>query len=122
MEHKIEAIDYLRALSVLAIIIIHVIAWHDSSISTEYTQSSFLFKLRDFLQFSVVTLIICSAFSVYVSNKKISFKPEEIGTFYKKRIKRLLFPWWMFLIIFFSAHAIIKLVFNAEFIDLSKKC
>lgn len=121
MKHKIEAIDYLRGLSILAIIVIHVLAWHDVGMLTEYTKLPFLFNLRDLLQFSVVTVIICSGFSLYLTNNQISLKPKELAMFYQKRIKRLLFPWWIFLIIFFSIHIIIKYLFNIELIDLSKQ-
>ena len=120
MKHKIEAVDYLRALSVLAIIAIHILAWHDRDIVTEYTKSQFLFNLRDFLQFSVVTVVICSAFSLYISNMQLSYKLQELVSFYKKRIWRLLLPWWIFLAIFFMIHVIIKFVYNVELIDLSK--
>ena len=119
MEHKIEAIDYLRGLSLFAIIIIHVIAWHDTLIITKYSQVPFFFYLRDFLQFSVVTLVVCSGFSLYKSHGKLALKKKDITDFYVKRIKRILLPWWVFLTIFFLVHAVIKILFNRELTDLS---
>lgn len=120
MEHKIEAIDYLRGLSIIAIIVIHVIAWHDRAILTEYTKLPILFNLRDLLQFSVVTIVMCSGFSLYLTHNKLSLNFKDLLQFYKKRITRILIPWWIFLIVFFSIHYVIKLIFNIELIDLSK--
>ncbi len=119
MKHRVEAIDYLRGLSILAIIIIHVIAWHDSAIFTVYTKVPALFNLRDFLEFSVVTIVICSGFSLYLANKNLSLNFKDLLHFYKKRFKRILMPWWIFLIVFFSIHYIIKLIFDLELIELS---
>ena len=119
MEHKTEVIDYLRGLSILSIIVIHVIAWHDNAIFTVYTKVPALFNLRDFLEFSVVTIVICSGFSLYLAYKpSLNFK--DLLHFYKKRFKRILMPWWIFLIIFFSIHYIIKLIFGLELIELSR--
>ncbi|MBW2994903.1 acyltransferase [Candidatus Woesearchaeota archaeon] len=116
MQHKIEAIDYLRGLSILAIIVVHVLAWHDISVLTEYTRVPALFNLRDVLQFSVVTIVICSGFSLYMKHQKI----KNINSFYTHRLKRLLFPWWIFLAVFFSVHLIIKFIFKTELIELSQ--
>lgn len=121
MNHRIEAIDYLRGISILAIIIIHVIAWHDRLIVTEYTKNLFLFGLRDFLQFSVVAMVVCSGFSLFFRHKDLEMSSKSIFAFYWRRIKRLMFPWWIFLIIFFGIHALIYLIFNVQFIDLTKK-
>jgi hypothetical protein len=116
---KIEAIDYMRAIAIVAIIIIHVIAWHDSSITTDYTKVQSLFNLRNILQFSVVTIVICSGFSLYLNNININLNFQELKEFYKKRLKRILFPWWIFLYAFFIIHAVIQIIFNIELVDLS---
>ena len=121
MKHKVEVIDYLRGFSILAIIIIHVIAWHDNAIFTVYTKSPALYNLRDYLEFSVVTIMICSGFSLYISHGKLSLNFKDLLHFYKKRFQRLLIPWWTFLTIFFSIHYIIKIIFGLELIDLSRK-
>jgi surface polysaccharide O-acyltransferase-like enzyme len=121
MSHKVESIDYLRGLSILAIIVIHILAWHDTAVLTQYTQLPFLFSLREFLQFSVVAVVLCSGFSLYLSHSKLSLKSAEIWTFYKKRFKHLLLPWWVFLAVFFSVHLLLKLVYNLELINLSAK-
>jgi len=121
MNPKNESIDYLRGLAIVAIIVIHILAWHDNSILTEYTKMPLLFNLRNLLQFSVVTLVVCSGFSLYLTHKELSLKPNELLAFYKKRIKHLLIPWWIFLAIFFIIHTIIKYTFKIELVDLSKK-
>lgn len=119
-KHKVEVIDYLRGFSILVIVIIHVIAWHDNAIFTVYTKLPILFNLRDFLEFSVVTIVICSGFSLYLSHNKLSLNFKDLFHFYRKRFKRILMPWWIFLIIFFSIHYIIKSIFGLELIDLSR--
>lgn len=119
MKHKIEAIDYLRGLSILAIIVIHVLAWHDRSILTEYTRIAYLFSFRDLLQFSVVAVVLCSGFSLYRSHSSISLNFAEIRQFYWKRLKRLLIPWWGFLTIFFAVHYTLNALFGSRLVDLS---
>jgi len=120
MKHNMELIDYLRGLSILAITIIHVIAWKNPTISSEYAQWSILFELRDVLQLFVVTIVISSGFSLYLAHKELSLSPKDLLYFYKKRFRRLLVPWWTFLTIFFSIHYIIKLIFGLELIELSR--
>lgn len=92
-------IDNLRGLSIFLIILIHLIAWHDSSITTNYTKIPFFFYLRDIFQFVIICLVFSSAYSLYKSENKLG-----LISWYKKRIKRLVFPWWGFLSIFFLIH------------------
>lgn len=113
------SIDFLRGLSSIAILLIHILAWKDNSVQTLYTGLPFLFNLRLSLQFFVVTILFCSGFALFISNKNMELTKKSILAFYKKRLSNLLFPWWTFLIFFFSIHILIKLVTGLELIDFS---
>ncbi|MFC1769186.1 acyltransferase [Nanoarchaeota archaeon] len=118
MKHKNEAVDYLRGISILAIITIHVVSLHDKGL-TDFFNVLVLFYLKDLLQFAVVTLIICSAFSLYLNHNNLKFNFKDIMRFYKRRISRLLLPFWIFLGLYFSIHLAIKYIFDVALIDLS---
>lgn len=120
MHHKIEVIDYLRGLSLIAIIIIHVIGLNDTSLISEYSKLPILFALRDILQVAVITIIICSGFSIYLTQRNLQLSCGSVIPFYKKRFKRLLLPYWYFLIIFFAIQYLIKWIFGKELVTLSK--
>lgn len=120
MKQKVKIINYLRGLSILAIILIHIIAWHDNAILTVYTKVFALFELRDLLEFFVVAIVVCSGFSLYFRYSKLPLTSKEVFQFYKKRFKRILIPWWVFLVILFSIHYVIRLVFGVELVELSR--
>jgi peptidoglycan/LPS O-acetylase OafA/YrhL len=120
MKRKIEVIDFLRGIAILAIVIIHIVAFRDRDFFiSEYIHSPFLFTLREILQFAVITIVLCSGFSLYNSNKNLSFKKKDLHRFFLKRVFRLLIPWWVFLAIFFAIHSFLNFCLNLNFIDLT---
>jgi len=121
MKHKIEAIDYLRGLSILLIIFIHIILPAFGHSKNDYSSIKALFDMWSVSNFCVVIIVICSGFSLYMSAKNLSLSKKDIFSFYKKRLKRLLLPWWMFCIIYFIFYGILKAVFNLQIADLSPK-
>lgn len=127
MSHKIEAIDYLRGLSIVLIILLHVILYgksytlHSPFYSTAYAQVPLLYSIRDILNFSVVTLIICSGFSIFMTHKDLQLNKKSILEFYKKRLKRIIIPWAIFGVVYFAFHALIYLVFKLYLVDISFK-
>lgn len=126
---RIKSIDYLRGLSIIGVILIHILAWHNKSIDrvliwhdavalSEYTKIPLLFNLGDFLHFFVVALVFCSGFSLYLSNHT-SLKWKDLKSFYIKRAQRLVYPWWTFLSFFFSFHFVYFFITGVRLIDLS---
>jgi peptidoglycan/LPS O-acetylase OafA/YrhL len=120
MEHRIEAIDYLRGLAILLVIIIHIIAIQDIT-STDYTNSELLYNLRNLFQFCVITLVVCSGFSLYIANKDLKLRPKELLVFYNKRLKRLLLPYWLFLLFFIAVHYLLRLATGVQLENISLK-
>jgi hypothetical protein len=118
MKHKIEAIDYLRGLSILMIILIHIIMPVPFNNPTDYSRLRSLYMLRDILNFCVVTLVICSGFSLYYSSKNMEFTFKGIMEFYRKRLSRLLFPLVLFWIVSFVFYGVIALFFRPVLIEM----
>ncbi|MFW5746940.1 MAG: acyltransferase family protein [Nanoarchaeota archaeon] len=115
MRKKILSIDYIRGISILAIIMIHIISLNDSMISNSwYLGSNVLFLLRDILQFAVVAVVICSGISMYNAYKEV----PRVWYFYMLRIGRLLKPWFLFSIIYFTFFWIIRLVTGLRYVPL----
>jgi surface polysaccharide O-acyltransferase-like enzyme len=78
MKDRTEVIDYLRAISILAIVLIHIILPTIYNLPTIYSSNNFLFVLWKFLNLSVVSLIICSGFALYVSYPKLKTRKKDI--------------------------------------------
>ncbi|MCP3682278.1 MAG: acyltransferase [bacterium] len=127
MKHKIEIIDYLRGLAILFMTLQHVILPFMIMHPNRFSSDAYLLVIRDVLNFSVGIIIICSGFSLYYSCRKLQFKNiKDILLFYKKRILRLLVPWFVFvmvslvsygLLLFFSKENLEKILAEYSFIQ-----
>ncbi len=84
------SIDFLRGLAVLVMIAIHVTAY--------YLNQKITFIIWDYIHFVVPVFIFCSA---YIYFEKDSDAPFNIS-YVVKRVKRLVIPYYIFLIPFFS--------------------
>ena len=85
-------IDFLRALSILAVIFIHTSAY--------FLSKKNVFFVWDFCQFAVVTFVFCSSYVFFQRERLLS-----LGSFFaylKKRLLRLLIPYWIFLFVMLS--------------------
>ncbi len=118
MRHKVEAIDYLRGLSIIFIIFLHTILYNTQSTSV-YSVIASLFRIRDILLFSVVTVVVCSGFSLFISHKNLQLNLQSLCSFYKKRLKRLLLPWVVYCFIYVVFYAAIYFIFKRKLIDFS---
>lgn len=81
--NRIKNIDILRVIGLLCIILAHV------------EPNNIIFQIRNF---DVVLMIMISSY-LYIINDK--YKGKIDLKYFKKRLKRLLIPTWIFLIIFF---------------------
>ena len=111
MNRKVLAIDYLRALSILALILLHLILPLSGMAPTEYALHPVLGTLRDLLNLCVVTLVVCSGYSLYRSTAEIEFTVTNTLIFYKKRFGRLLLPWVHYVLISVAVYGIVALFF-----------
>ena len=81
-----KAIDFLRAFSIIGIILIHSISFYIEK------NNNLLFYFSNYLHFVVISLVFCSGASYAYTKKK-----EDSWKFYIKRLKRLFIPWWSYL-------------------------
>ncbi len=96
MRERNTTIDFLRGFSVIVIILIHVNAYF-SSIPLAYT-------IANYSQFAVQIFVFCSAFVFFDRKKEESFSIS----YFTKRIKRLLIPYYIFLLFYFPFILFIK--------------
>lgn len=111
MKKRIDVIDFLRGISIIAIILLHIIYPLDFRPLTAYASNSNLMFLRDILNFSIVSLVIVSGFSLSYSTKKIKFNLKNTLQFLKKRTKRILSPWFIYVVVSVFIYGIIALLF-----------
>jgi len=83
-------IDLLRGLAMFAMILIHTNAYFLSS-------SGFVEQLWDWSQFAVPVFLLCSAYLFFVKTPAFTF------SYIKKRVSRLLVPYYVFMLFFFGA-------------------
>ncbi len=83
-------IDVLRGLTIFAMIVIHA--------SVYFQEDKTAYFLWDLLQFAVPVFLFCSAYISFKRNQTVELSkfPSYIG----KRLKRLLFPYWIFLLFY----------------------
>jgi len=82
-------IDFLRALSMLAVIFIHTNAY--------FLSKKNVFLIWDFCQFAVVAFVFCSSYVFFQRERLLDLK--SFFAFLKKRLLRLFIPYWTFLIV-----------------------
>ena len=112
MNRKVLAIDYLRGLSILSLILVHLILPLSGMPLTEYAMHPVLAPLRDLLNLCVVTLVVCSGFSLYRSTAELKFTGVNILAFYRKRFGRLLLPWVHYVLISVAVYGVVALFFS----------
>lgn len=85
-ENRLIFIDYLKLLGLMCIILAHVCT------------NPIIMQLRSF---DVPLMVMISGFLAIGSYKRSVEKKHSLFSYYWKRIKRLVFPTWIFLIIYF---------------------
>lgn len=89
-KERFVEIDLLRGLAMFAMILIHTNAYFLSS-------SPLVEQLWDWSQFAVPVFLLCSAYLFFVKT------PAFTVSYLFKRFKRLLMPYYIFMIFFFAA-------------------
>ncbi len=104
MKHAKErdrAIDFLRGIAVLLMIIIHVTAYYLSQKTTRL--------IWDYTHFAVPLFVFCSAYVYFIKKEhEITFKTLI------KRVKRLVIPYYLFLGAFYLTSFFMKGTINTE--------
>lgn len=91
MEQRIKEIDYIRAISAMAVIAIHV--------SAAYVEkSNVAYILNQTSRFAVPMFIILSGLSIFMSDKN---KPITAISFIKKRFGKILIPYFFWSLLYF---------------------
>ena len=80
-------IDYLRGLSIFIMVFLHA--------SSYYLNTNLVKILWDYGHFAVAVFIFCSAYVFFI--KKFKFNLKSILAYIKKRILRLIIPYYVFL-------------------------
>jgi len=93
--HRLLEIDYLRGIAIVAMMVIHTAVFFLS-------ESNIVFSLWNYSQFAVPLFIFCSAY-VFFEREKGS---ESFLPYLRKRLIRLVKPYYLFMIPFFIAVAI----------------
>ena len=93
-----KAIDLLRGLGILTIILIHVTAW--------YTQDKTAHFIWNWGQFAVPAFVFCSTYLFYT--KKEKYEKEGFVNYSLIRLKRLLPSYYVFLVFFYLIYLLKK--------------
>ncbi|NCO88625.1 hypothetical protein AUK04_00415 [Candidatus Roizmanbacteria bacterium CG2_30_33_16] len=91
MQQRNQTIDSLRGLSIIAMIAIHTFVFYLS-------QKGWVEFSWNWLQFAVPIFVFCSAYIFW--QKPLSFERSAILSHIKKRVIRLLIPYYLFLLVF----------------------
>ncbi len=83
-------IDFLRAISVIIVVIIHVLSYN--------LNNSVHYFYWNYLNFVVTAFVFCSAYVLEVGHGKKINTSNELITWWKKRLSRLLIPFYIYLL------------------------
>jgi peptidoglycan/LPS O-acetylase OafA/YrhL len=106
MKERDKTIDFLRGVSIILIVLIHVLS--------NYSSYQFPSILARYLHFVEALLVFCSGASLAYSHA--SFKGfTDILSFLKKRLARFYLPWWLFLVVFLLVNFVFDFLAHAPF-------
>lgn len=88
-------IDFLRAIATILIVVTHVTQYHLNNPVTKF--------IWNYSHFAVVLFVFCSVSVLLPSYEHMAHTVSSIVTWYKKRVKRLLVPFYWYLV----AHVIL---------------
>ncbi len=88
--HRNIEIDMLRGIGIVSVLLIHS--------TVQYLSNPFAYFLWDYSQFSVQLLVFCSSYIYFIKEKAES--SSSLIPYLKKRVIRLLKPYYIFLLFF----------------------
>lgn len=91
-----ENIDILRGIGIFSIILIHVNSW--------FLDDKIAFFIWNFGQFAVPVFVFCSTYLFFV--KKLDYQQDGFLNYALKRLKRLLAPYYIFLVFYYAVFLI----------------
>ena len=97
MHQRNETLDLLRGLGIIIMVFTHALAY--------YLKDKFVFFLWDWSHFVVVTFVFVSAYLFFKKNEGVT---GNFFTYFKKRILRLLVPYYIFLAFMFGSFLIFE--------------
>jgi len=109
MKKRASHIDFIRAVSIMGVIITHVYSYN--------LNTSLNFFIWNYLHFFVVAFVFCSGYVLVFQYKKNLSTIQNMSSWYVKRFKRLLIPLYVYLV----SHYMLMSVFPALFSGLGLK-
>lgn len=97
-------LDFLRTCGILVIILTHTLSY--------YLSHRIIFTIWNYIHFVVVLLVFCSGYLMIAQNKNSFTKPREIFSWYKKRLIRLIIPFYTYLLIHYFLWFFLPRFFN----------
>lgn len=104
MKKRFEAIDFLRGVGILGVIATHVFS--DNLINPLNT------FIWNYLHFVITSFIFCSGYVMYIAYKDKVDNLKKLPSWYKKRLIRLLEPYYLYLIAHVGLVFILPLYFG----------
>lgn len=102
-------IDFLRAIAILAVIVTHVFSYNLSS------RQNFL--IWNYSHFTIVAFVFCSGYVMFASYSQKIYSFSSVMNWYRKRLIRLLLPFYYYFVIHFA----LVLLFSRFFSGLGLK-
>src|SRR5258708_20357766 len=93
-----KAVDFLRVMSILAVIMIHTTTRHLEITHYDLVNNSFTLLLNQISRFAVPLFFMVSGFALEISS---SHSPIGVKKYFKKRVGRILFPYLIWSAIYY---------------------
>ena len=90
MQKRLSAIDFLRAIGILGVIATHVFS--------DNLTNAFNTFVWNYLHFVITSFVFCSGYVMYIAYRDKVDSLKKLPSWYKKRLIRLLQPYYLYLI------------------------
>ncbi len=94
VKERFFSIDILRAVAIFAVIAIHVFSFNLTSPLNTW--------VWNYLHFIIVAFLFCSGFVLFAKYKDMDLHFRSVTTFYKKRLIRIVMPFYIYLVIHYT--------------------
>lgn len=108
-KNRFDEIDFLRAIAIIGVVLIHTLVY--------YLNNSFYYLLWNYLHFVVTLFVFCSGYVLFTHYQNYFKNTKAIFLWWKKRLIRLIKPFYLYLII----HYLLMIFFPNFFSGLGLK-
>ncbi len=110
MKNRFYQIDFLRGLSIIGVVIIHVLSY-------SLTTPLYVFTWN-YLHFVIAAFIFCSGYVMMARYKNGFDSIEHVLSWYKKRLIRLLIPYYIYLLVHYMLMILLPQYFGGSGLKL----